>query len=263
MRPWDADTGGHDGGVTDEVHRPVVQPGHVSGDSVAVSELATTPSPGPRICGEMETVTRPAKPASSSNDPRASLGHDGADAFHVDCAVTLQRLYCLFVIEAGSRYVHILGVTANPDGAWTTLQIRNLLTGLGDRAADFRFPVRDRAGQFTVAFDAVLADAGIQAVKIPPRSPRANPYAERFALTARTESPTDTLRRTASADDPGRVRGPLQRKTPPSKPSASTTPAPTTPPPMSPANGSSAGPSSVDSSTSTSELRKSQISTSG
>jgi transposase InsO family protein len=47
--------------------------------------------------------------------------------------------------------------------------------------------VRDRAGQFTQAFDAVLADAGITAVKIPPRSPRANAYAERFVLTARTE----------------------------------------------------------------------------
>jgi putative transposase len=46
---------------------------------------------------------------------------------------------------------------------------------LGDRAAGFRFLVRDRAG------------AGIAAVKIPPRSPRANAYAERFVLTARTE----------------------------------------------------------------------------
>ena len=110
-----------------------------------------------------------------------------ADFFHVDCAVTLQRLYCLLVMEVGSRYVHILGIIANPDGLWTVQQIRNLLIDLGDRAADFRFLVRDRAGQFTKAFDAVLADVGIQAVKIPPRSPRANAYAERFVLTARTE----------------------------------------------------------------------------
>jgi hypothetical protein len=46
---------------------------------------------------------------------------------------------------------------------------------LGDRAADFRFLVRDRAGQFSAPLDAVLADAGIEAVKNPPRSPGQTP----------------------------------------------------------------------------------------
>ena len=109
------------------------------------------------------------------------------DFFHVDCAITLKRIYVFFALEAGHRYVHILGTTSHPTGAWTTQQARNLLMDLDERAAAFRFLVRDRAGQYTTAFDAVLAGAGIDVVKIPPRCPRANCFAERFVLTARTE----------------------------------------------------------------------------
>lgn len=66
------------------------------------------------------------------------------DFFHVD-TVTVRRIYVLFVLAVESRYVHILGITANPDGAWTTHQARNLLLDLAEHAAAYKYLIRDRA----------------------------------------------------------------------------------------------------------------------
>jgi hypothetical protein len=101
-----------------------------------------------------------------------------------------------------------VGVTARPGGPWTVQQAGNLLMGLGERAARFRYLARDRAGQFTGAFGVVLAGAGIEVAKIAPRSPGANAHGGRWVRAARAgvNRPDADHRATAAARDPGRAR---------------------------------------------------------
>jgi putative transposase len=108
------------------------------------------------------------------------------DFVHVD-TVLLRRLYALIVIEHSTRRVHLAGVTANPDGAWTTQAARNFLMDLGQRATSVKFLIRDRAGQFTSSFDAVFAAEGIRILASPPQAPRANAICERIIGTLRRE----------------------------------------------------------------------------
>jgi len=108
------------------------------------------------------------------------------DFVHVD-TVLLRRVYALVMIEHGTRRVRLAGITANPDGAWTTQAARNLLMDLGRRAASVKFLIRDRAGQFTSSFDAVFTAEGIRILPIPPQAPRANAICERMIGTLRRE----------------------------------------------------------------------------
>ncbi len=103
----------------------------------------------------------------------------------VDTAL-LRRFHVLFVIEIGTRRVHLAGITTNPTGPWTTQAARNFLMRLGEHHG-FRFLIRDGASQFTRSFDEVFAASGITAIRIPPRAPQANAFAERWVRTLRHE----------------------------------------------------------------------------
>jgi transposase len=99
--------------------------------------------------------------------------------------VLLKRLHVLVFIEHGTRRLHLAGVTARPTAAWAVQQARNLAMDLDDRLGTLRFLIHDRDPVFTTAFDAIFASEGVTVVKAPPRTPRANCYAERWVRTAR------------------------------------------------------------------------------
>jgi len=95
--------------------------------------------------------------------------------------------YVLAVIEHATRRIRILGVTLHPTGEWTAQQARNLVMDLGEQAHRVKFMIRDRGSNFTTAFDAVLADAGIRTVLCNVRTPRMNAIAERWFGGCRRE----------------------------------------------------------------------------
>jgi transposase len=97
------------------------------------------------------------------------------------------QAYVLAVIEHATRRIRILGVTLHPTGEWTAQQARNLIMDLGEQTHQVKFMIRDRGSNYTAAFDAVLADAGIRTVLCNVRTPRMNATAERWIGGCRRE----------------------------------------------------------------------------
>ena len=114
------------------------------------------------------------------------------DFFIVDLLDGTQA-YVLAVIEHATRRIRIIGVTPHPTGEWTAQQARNLIMDLGDRAHRAKFMIRDRGSNFTAAFDAVLADAGIRTVLCNVATPRMNAIIERWIGGCRRELLDRTL----------------------------------------------------------------------
>jgi putative transposase len=115
-----------------------------------------------------------------------------ADFFTADL-LNGSRIYVLAVIEHTTRRIRILGTTPHPTGEWTTQMPRNLVMDLEDKAAKVKFLIRDRGSNFTTAFDAVLADAGIRTLLCSIRTPRMNATMERWIGGCRRELLDRTL----------------------------------------------------------------------
>ncbi len=91
------------------------------------------------------------------------------------------------------RRIRILGVTQHPTGTWTAQKARHLLMDLGEQAHRAKFMIRDRGSNYTAAFDAALADAGIRTVLCNVRTSRMNAIAERWIGGCRRELLDRTL----------------------------------------------------------------------
>ena len=95
-------------------------------------------------------------------------------------ATGLTRYVVLFVIELATRRVHIAGIASEPDGAWVVQCSRQLTDAVDGFLLGKRFLLHDRDPLFTATFRETLAAAGVETVRLPPKSPNLNAFAERF-----------------------------------------------------------------------------------
>ena len=105
-----------------------------------------------------------------------------ADLFTIEVwtAKGLQRFIVLFFIELSSRRVEIGGISAAANGLWMSQIARNLTDTVDGLLTGKRYLIHDRDPLFTDEFLSTLKDAGVESVKLPPRSPNLNAHAERF-----------------------------------------------------------------------------------
>ena len=99
----------------------------------------------------------------------------------------LVTLYVLFVMEVATRRVHLAGCTTSPDEKWMKQVARNLTDTADGSLLGTRYLLMDRDAKFCAAFWSILGDAGVKAVRLPPRSPDLNTHLERFLRSLKEE----------------------------------------------------------------------------
>jgi len=99
----------------------------------------------------------------------------------------LIRYSVLFFMDLSTRKVKIAGIMAEPTGERMKQVARNLTDPFGGFLSGKKYLIHDRDPLFTTAFAAILKTADVKVVKLPPRSPNLNAYAERFVRSIKSE----------------------------------------------------------------------------
>ena len=99
----------------------------------------------------------------------------------------LRRYFVLFVLELKTRRVKIAGIHHQPHGEWMEQMARNLTDAVDGFLRATRLLIHDRDPLYTRAFLDILKSSGVQPIKLPPRSPNLNAYAERFVRSIKEE----------------------------------------------------------------------------
>ena len=101
----------------------------------------------------------------------------------------LQRFIVLFFMELSTRRVQVGGIAKVANGLWMTQIARNLTDAVDGFFPGKRYPIHDRDPLYTTEFLSIFAEVGVKSVKLPPRSPNLNAYAERFVRTIKESCP--------------------------------------------------------------------------
>ena len=111
------------------------------------------------------------------------------DFFAVEAWTTrgLTRFHVLFAIDLATRRVEIIGVTDRPNGRWVCNALRRQLDGFDGFLRQHTHLIHDRDPLFTTAMADMLGARNMQPVKLPPRSPNLNAFAEHFVRSIKHE----------------------------------------------------------------------------
>ena len=95
--------------------------------------------------------------------------------------------YILFFIDIASRSVHVAGITPHPDNSWMTQIARNITDAEDGFLRGTQYLILDRDAKYSDGFRSVLVREGVHVVRLPPRSPNLNAFAERFVRSIKDE----------------------------------------------------------------------------